>query len=162
MKGNIMDKKILLSGAAALLLVGNMYATPANASAISLSIGGEAKLTAGMSECGPGAAAATDGESLLEAITGDDLTDSDGNSAEYLAAVSSQVSTKPRDVNRCRAFIARWPQVTRWRLALGRILVEIYFDGEIATLVRVPQRTQREIISAIEGALCIRGPSAVF
>jgi hypothetical protein len=52
MKGNIMDKKILLGGAAALLLVGNMYATPANA-AIELSLGGEAKLTAGMSECGP-------------------------------------------------------------------------------------------------------------
>jgi hypothetical protein len=49
-KGNIMDKKILLGGAAALLLVGNMYATPANASALSLSIGGEAKVTAGMSD----------------------------------------------------------------------------------------------------------------
>jgi hypothetical protein len=49
MKGNIMDKKILLGGAAALLLVGNMYATPANA-AIDLSIGGEAKLTASMSD----------------------------------------------------------------------------------------------------------------
>jgi len=42
-----MDKKILLGGAAALLLVGNMYATPASAS-IDLSIGGEAKLTATM------------------------------------------------------------------------------------------------------------------
>jgi len=50
MKGNIMDKKILLSSAAALLVVGNMYATPASASAISLSIGGEAKITAGMSD----------------------------------------------------------------------------------------------------------------
>jgi hypothetical protein len=49
MKGNIMDKKILLGGAAALLLVGNMYATPANA-AIDLSIGGEAKVTASMSD----------------------------------------------------------------------------------------------------------------
>jgi hypothetical protein len=50
MKGNIMDKKILLSGAAALLLVGNMYATPANASALSLSIGGEASVTFSMSD----------------------------------------------------------------------------------------------------------------
>jgi len=49
MKGNIMDKKILLGGAAALLLMGNMYATPANA-AIDLSIGGEAKLTATMDD----------------------------------------------------------------------------------------------------------------
>ena len=49
-----MDKKILLGGGGALLLVGNMYATPANA-AIDLSIGGEVKLTAGMSECGPDA-----------------------------------------------------------------------------------------------------------
>jgi hypothetical protein len=49
MKGNIMDKKILLGGAAALLLVGNMYATPANA-AIDLSIGGEASLKLNMSD----------------------------------------------------------------------------------------------------------------
>jgi hypothetical protein len=92
MKGNIMDKKILLGGAAALLLVGNMYATPASAS-IELSLGGEAKLTGSMSECGPAAATATDGESLLEAITGDDLTDSDGDSAEYLAAVAALNTT---------------------------------------------------------------------
>jgi len=49
MKGNIMDKKILLGGAAALLLVGNMYATPASA-AIDLSIGGEASVTFSMSD----------------------------------------------------------------------------------------------------------------
>ena len=53
-----MDKKILLGGAAALLLVGNMYATPASAS-INLSIGGEAKLTGSMSECGPADASIT-------------------------------------------------------------------------------------------------------
>ena len=41
MKGKIMDKKILLGGAAALLLVGNMIATPANA-AIEIGISGEA------------------------------------------------------------------------------------------------------------------------
>jgi hypothetical protein len=87
-----MDKKILLGGAAALLLVGNMYATPASAS-IELSLGGEAKLTGAMSECGPGAAAATDGESLMEAITGDDLTDADNDGAEYLAAVKTNLNT---------------------------------------------------------------------
>jgi len=41
MKGKIMDKKILLGGAAALLLVGNMIATPANA-AVEIGISGEA------------------------------------------------------------------------------------------------------------------------
>jgi hypothetical protein len=79
MKGNIMDKKILLSGAAALLLVGNMYATPANASAISLSIGGEAKITAGMSDkCFTAADAADDIFAFLDpapGMTGAALTD---------------------------------------------------------------------------------------
>jgi len=49
MKGNIMDKKILLGGAAALLLVGNMYATPASA-AIDLSISGEASVKMAMGD----------------------------------------------------------------------------------------------------------------
>jgi hypothetical protein len=69
MKGNIMDKKILLGGAAALLLVGNMYATPASAS-IDLSIGGEAKLTAGMSACGVTAPGSKSLEAALEEMTG--------------------------------------------------------------------------------------------
>ncbi|MBL6623736.1 MAG: hypothetical protein ISP44_02275, partial [Rhizobiales bacterium] len=61
MKGNIMDKKILLGGAAALLLVGNMYATPANASAISLSIGGEVTFDASMNDrCRTAATASAD------------------------------------------------------------------------------------------------------
>jgi len=41
-----MDKKILLSGAAALLLAGSMFATSASASAISVSHSGEASLSA--------------------------------------------------------------------------------------------------------------------
>jgi len=49
MKGNIMDKKILLGGAAALLLVGNMYATPANA-AIEMGISGEASVKMSMGD----------------------------------------------------------------------------------------------------------------
>lgn len=52
-----MDKKILLGGAAALMLVGNMYATPANA-AIDLSISGEAEVSAIMGDvCSNGNAA---------------------------------------------------------------------------------------------------------
>jgi hypothetical protein len=79
MKGNIMDKKILLGGAAALLLVGNMYATPANA-AIDLSIGGEAKLTATMSdECGPAAGNST--VVLVDNSLTTDLTDLDAGGA---------------------------------------------------------------------------------
>jgi hypothetical protein len=66
MKGNIMDKKILLGGAAALLLVGNMYATPANASAISLSIGGEGVISFVMTdECGDAAATASDVDTVF-------------------------------------------------------------------------------------------------
>jgi len=65
MKGNIMDKKILLGGAAALLLVGNMYATPANA-AIDLTIGGEAKLTAAMGDKCFTAATAESIEDIVE------------------------------------------------------------------------------------------------
>jgi hypothetical protein len=54
-----MDKKILLGGAAALLLVGNMFATPASAS-IELSIGGSASVSAIFSDkCGAAAATAT-------------------------------------------------------------------------------------------------------
>lgn len=49
MKGNIMDKKILLGGAAALLLVGNMYATPASA-AIEMGISGEASVKMSMGD----------------------------------------------------------------------------------------------------------------
>jgi len=85
MKGNIMDKKILLGGAAALLLVGNMYATPANA-AIDLSIGGEAKLTANMSEC-YAAATATDIEALIEAVEGAAISSAAAN------ATAAEVST---------------------------------------------------------------------
>lgn len=89
MKGNIMDKKILLGGAAALLLVGNMYATPASAS-IDLSIGGEAKLTAGMSECGPALTDASDtAEEILEAVDGAALA----NEAAVVARVAAINST---------------------------------------------------------------------
>mgnify|MGYP000676544938 CR=1 FL=1 len=44
-----MDKKILLGGAAALLLVGNMVATPANA-AIEIGIEGEATVSLTMGD----------------------------------------------------------------------------------------------------------------
>jgi hypothetical protein len=67
-KGNIMDKKILLGGAAALLLVGNMYATPASAS-IDLSISGDAKVTAGFSACGVTAPGNKSLEAALEEMT---------------------------------------------------------------------------------------------
>jgi cytidine deaminase len=91
MKGNIMDKKILLGGAAALLLVGNMYATPANA-AIDLSIGGEAKLTAGMSECGPAQVTTKTFGEIIEAISGATNT-----AAENTAAVNAITGTDDHD-----------------------------------------------------------------
>ncbi len=73
MKGNIMDKKILLGGAAALIMAGSMVATPASAN-ISLELSGEAKVTLGMSDsCGdaPATAAAQNdvtGETTLAAL----------------------------------------------------------------------------------------------
>jgi len=78
MKGNIMDKKILLGGAAAIIMGVGIAAAPAQAS-INLSIGGEAKLTAGFSACGvtaPDALALTE---AFEAISG--TTISDGHAA---------------------------------------------------------------------------------
>jgi hypothetical protein len=50
MKGNVMDKKILLSGAAALVLGASLYAAPASASALSLTIEGEGAVTATMDD----------------------------------------------------------------------------------------------------------------
>jgi len=62
-----MDKKILLGGAAALLLVGNMYATPANA-AIDLSVSGEASVKMAMGDvCSNTNAADNDVEQVLGA-----------------------------------------------------------------------------------------------
>jgi hypothetical protein len=60
-----MDKKILLGGAAALLLVGNMYATPASA-AIDLSFSGEGEVSFLMSDqCGDAAATASDVDTVF-------------------------------------------------------------------------------------------------
>jgi hypothetical protein len=99
-----MDKKILLGGAAALLLVGNMYATPANA-AIDLSIGGEAQVTLGMTDaCGATAATAATGHAVLGVAddaalatktgrTITDATDDGADSAEDLAKASSATFT---------------------------------------------------------------------
>jgi len=86
-----MDKKILLGGAAALLLVGNMYATPANA-AIDLSIGGEAKLTANMSECGPAQVTTKTFGEIIEAISGATNT-----AAENTAAVNAITGADDHD-----------------------------------------------------------------
>jgi hypothetical protein len=86
MKGNIMDKKILLGGAAALLLVGNMYATPANA-AIDLSIGGEASLSATMNDACATAAANSTIEGVLENVSGTALASTDAAVNAYIAGL---------------------------------------------------------------------------
>ena len=58
MKGNIMDKKILLGGAVALIMAGSMVATPASAN-ISLELSGEAQVTISTSDsCGDAPATA--------------------------------------------------------------------------------------------------------
>ena len=78
MKGNIMDKKILLGGAAAIIMGVGIAAAPAQAS-INLSIGGEAKITAGFSACGVTAPTALALTEAFEAISG--TTISDGHAA---------------------------------------------------------------------------------
>jgi hypothetical protein len=87
-----MDKKILLGGAAALLLVGNMYATPASAS-IDLSIGGEAKLTASMSDKCFDDAAAVALNDVLEADGMTVATAGSGLHAELNTYINTQRGT---------------------------------------------------------------------
>ena len=70
-----MDKKILLGGAAALLMAGSMYATPASAS-ISLELGGEASLTATMND---NCLTAQASDSLNVALDDTDLGDGNAN-----------------------------------------------------------------------------------
>jgi len=83
-----MDKKILLGGAAALLLVGNMYATPANA-AIDLSIGGEASVSLTMNDkCSDTQQTADDMEDILDFI---DTKYTDGNAAVSDTATANDV-----------------------------------------------------------------------
>jgi len=92
MKGNIMDKKILLGGAAALLLVGNMYATPANA-ALDLSIGGSASVSAIFDDaCGAAAATAATREKVLGVSTLAALKTKTGNT--NLAAATTTDETE--------------------------------------------------------------------
>ena len=80
-----MNNKILLS-AAALLLTGNMYATPAN-SAIDLSIGGEAKLTALMDDKCFTEAAATDIEGIIERVGATTIATSDIAANDYITSL---------------------------------------------------------------------------
>ena len=70
-----MDKKILLGGAAALIMAGSMYATPASAS-ISLELGGEASLTATMNDACLTQQAA---DNLNTALDDTDLGDGNAN-----------------------------------------------------------------------------------
>jgi len=92
-----MDKKILLGGAAALLLVGNMYATPANA-AIDLTIGGEAKLTAAMSECGPAAGTVTL-KAMWDDVSAAALTDAKATADDEIAAINPGLTTGDDDLD---------------------------------------------------------------
>ena len=87
-----MDKKILLGGAAALLLVGNMYATPASAS-IDLSIGGEAKLTASMSDKCFDQAANVDTNDFIENLGATGLTAGAGTGAQLNTWINTQRGT---------------------------------------------------------------------
>jgi hypothetical protein len=88
MKGYIMDKKILLGGAAALIMAGGVYATPASAS-IELSLGGEAQVMASMSDTCFTAATATDLEAFLEAADATAVTDDEAGINTYLATLTA-------------------------------------------------------------------------
>jgi hypothetical protein len=89
MKGKIMDKKILLSGAAALLVAGSLYSAPASASAIELSFGGEATFDASMNDrCRAAATASADIFTLLESAPGftTDLSGKDTTAVDRIEA----------------------------------------------------------------------------
>jgi len=88
MKGYIMDKKILLGGAAAVIMAGGVYATPASAS-IELSLGGEAQVMASMSDTCFTAATATDLEAFLEAADATAVTDDEAGINTYLATLTA-------------------------------------------------------------------------
>jgi hypothetical protein len=88
MKGNIMDKKILLSGAAALLLAGSMFATSASASALTVSHSGEASLSAVFSNaCSTNQANLDDG--------GADANEADGVSTDVETCGSGNSDDMP-------------------------------------------------------------------
>ena len=83
-----MDKKILLGGAAAVIMVGGVYATPASAS-IELSLGGEAQVMASMSDTCFTAASDTDLEAFLEAADSTAVTDTEAGINTYLATLTA-------------------------------------------------------------------------
>ena len=83
-----MDKKILLGGAAAVIMVGGVYATPASAS-IELSLGGEAQVLASMSDTCFTAASDTDLEAFLEAADSTAVTDTEAGINTYLATLTA-------------------------------------------------------------------------
>ena len=83
-----MDKKILLGGAAALIMAGGVYATPASAS-IELSLGGEAQVMASMSDTCFTAASDTDLEAFLEAADSTAITDTEAGINTYLATLTA-------------------------------------------------------------------------
>jgi hypothetical protein len=91
MKGNIMDKKILLGSAAAIIMGVGIVAAPAQAS-ISLSIGGEAKITAGMNACGVTADDALGLEAALEEISGASIGSSESNIEDWIESVNTTVA----------------------------------------------------------------------
>jgi hypothetical protein len=87
MKGKIMDKKILLSGAAALLVAGSLYSAPASASAIELSFGGEASFDASMNDrCRTAATASDDVWAFLKSAPGMSANDTDNATRATAAA----------------------------------------------------------------------------
>jgi hypothetical protein len=73
-------------GVASFILVGNMYATPAN-SAIELSIGGEAKLTALMDDKCFTEAAATDIEGIIERVGATTIDTDDRKANDYITSL---------------------------------------------------------------------------
>ena len=101
-----MDKKILLGGAAALLLVGNMIATPANA-ALEMGIAGEATVGFTMGDvCDNTNAAAEDVNDVLGFADGTATTGAaytDVATVTLQAAAAGVAQTGPR----------RWPTTAR-------------------------------------------------
>ena len=102
-----MDKKILLGGAAAVIMAGGVYATPASAS-IELSLGGEAQVMASMSDTCFTAASDTDLEAFLEAADSTAVTDTEAGINTYLATLTAMSHNAAAVTAASEAVVAVW------------------------------------------------------
>ena len=119
-----MDKKILLGGAAALIMAGGVYATPASAS-IELSLGGEAQVMASMSDTCFTAASDTDLEAFLEAADSTAVTDTEAGINTYLATLTAMSHNAAAVTAADEAVTGVWFDASGTNTATGLSLIHI-------------------------------------